>query len=130
MSVATETPPAAASAAERMVDALLARGALKAQDLARATDGGATILMPHPDRTLRMANFSWVPAEWVRTRLGCGGFATVAHSDRRGEGRDGPAVARGPAETAPTFAAGRLCLPRMRSRLPVNDGDSLPGFTG
>src|SRR5690606_28471354 len=28
------------------------------------TDGRATILMPHPERTLRTANFSWAPAEW------------------------------------------------------------------
>ena len=27
-------------------------------------DGRATILMPHPERTLRMANFSWAPREW------------------------------------------------------------------
>ena len=28
-------------------------------------DGRITILMPHPERTLRMANFSWVPPEWT-----------------------------------------------------------------
>ena len=28
------------------------------------TDGRATILMPHPERTLRTANFSWAPADW------------------------------------------------------------------
>lgn len=27
-------------------------------------DGRATILMPHPERTLRTANFSWAPAGW------------------------------------------------------------------
>ena len=27
-------------------------------------DGRATILMPHPERTLRTANFSWAPASW------------------------------------------------------------------
>jgi phosphoribosylformylglycinamidine synthase len=27
-------------------------------------DGRATILMPHPERTLRTANFSWAPREW------------------------------------------------------------------
>src|SRR5690606_28825595 len=29
-----------------------------------STDGRVTILMPHPERTLRTANFSWAPAEW------------------------------------------------------------------
>ena len=28
-------------------------------------DGRATILMPHPERTLRSANFSWAPKDWV-----------------------------------------------------------------
>ncbi|MCR6663445.1 MAG: phosphoribosylformylglycinamidine synthase [Luteimonas sp.] len=27
-------------------------------------DGRATVLMPHPERTLRTANFSWAPAGW------------------------------------------------------------------
>ncbi len=27
-------------------------------------DGRATILMPHPERTLRSLNFSWAPREW------------------------------------------------------------------
>ena len=27
-------------------------------------DGRVTILMPHPERTLRTANFSWAPREW------------------------------------------------------------------
>ena len=27
-------------------------------------DGRATILMPHPERTLRSANFSWAPQDW------------------------------------------------------------------
>jgi phosphoribosylformylglycinamidine synthase len=27
-------------------------------------DGRATILMPHPERTLRAANYSWAPREW------------------------------------------------------------------
>ena len=27
-------------------------------------DGRATLLMPHPERTLRSANFSWAPADW------------------------------------------------------------------
>jgi phosphoribosylformylglycinamidine synthase len=29
-----------------------------------STDGRATILMPHPERTPRSANFSWCPADW------------------------------------------------------------------
>ncbi|MDI9238769.1 phosphoribosylformylglycinamidine synthase [Lysobacter sp. LF1] len=29
-----------------------------------SADGRATILMPHPERTLRSANFSWAPADW------------------------------------------------------------------
>jgi phosphoribosylformylglycinamidine synthase len=29
-----------------------------------SSDGRATILMPHPERTLRTANFSWAPREW------------------------------------------------------------------
>ena len=29
-------------------------------------DGRATILMPHPERTLRTANFSWAPRDWPR----------------------------------------------------------------
>jgi phosphoribosylformylglycinamidine synthase len=28
-------------------------------------DGRVTILMPHPERTLRMANYSWAPREWA-----------------------------------------------------------------
>jgi phosphoribosylformylglycinamidine synthase len=28
------------------------------------TDGRVTIMMPHPERTLRGANFSWAPAQW------------------------------------------------------------------
>jgi len=27
-------------------------------------DGRATILMPHPERTLRTANYSWAPRDW------------------------------------------------------------------
>ena len=27
-------------------------------------DGRATLMMPHPERTLRRANFSWAPADW------------------------------------------------------------------
>ena len=27
-------------------------------------DGRVTILMPHPERTLRTANLSWAPADW------------------------------------------------------------------
>jgi phosphoribosylformylglycinamidine synthase len=27
-------------------------------------DGRATLLMPHPERTLRSANFSWAPPDW------------------------------------------------------------------
>ncbi|HZV37518.1 MAG TPA: phosphoribosylformylglycinamidine synthase subunit PurQ, partial [Pseudoxanthomonas sp.] len=27
-------------------------------------DGRVTILMPHPERTLRAANFSWAPRDW------------------------------------------------------------------
>jgi phosphoribosylformylglycinamidine synthase len=27
-------------------------------------DGRATILMPHPERTPRVANLSWAPADW------------------------------------------------------------------
>ncbi len=30
-------------------------------------DGRATILMPHPERTLRTANFSWAPGDWPET---------------------------------------------------------------
>jgi len=33
-----------------------------------SADGRATILMPHPERTLRMANFSWAPREWTDPR--------------------------------------------------------------
>ena len=29
-----------------------------------SSDGRATILMPHPERTLRTANLSWAPAGW------------------------------------------------------------------
>jgi phosphoribosylformylglycinamidine synthase len=29
-----------------------------------SADGRATILMPHPERTLRTANLSWAPADW------------------------------------------------------------------
>ncbi|MBX9400092.1 phosphoribosylformylglycinamidine synthase [Lysobacter sp. BMK333-48F3] len=29
-----------------------------------SADGRATILMPHPERTLRSANFSWAPKDW------------------------------------------------------------------
>ncbi|MBO7942408.1 phosphoribosylformylglycinamidine synthase subunit PurQ, partial [Streptomyces sp. S9] len=28
-------------------------------------DGRATIMMPHPERTLRAANFSWAPKDWA-----------------------------------------------------------------
>ena len=28
-------------------------------------DGRATILMPHPERTLRTANYSWAPRDWA-----------------------------------------------------------------
>ncbi len=31
------------------------------------TDGRVTILMPHPERTLRTVNFSWAPQEWSDT---------------------------------------------------------------
>ena len=35
-------------------------------------DGRATILMLHPERTLRTANFSWAPADWLEDRRrGC-----------------------------------------------------------
>ena len=27
-------------------------------------DGRVTIMMPHPERTLRTVNFSWAPADW------------------------------------------------------------------
>ena len=27
-------------------------------------DGRVTIMMPHPERTLRGVNFSWAPPEW------------------------------------------------------------------
>ncbi len=30
-------------------------------------DGRATILMPHPERTLRHTNFSWAPSDWPET---------------------------------------------------------------
>jgi phosphoribosylformylglycinamidine synthase len=29
-----------------------------------SADGRVTILMPHPERTLRSVNFSWAPAGW------------------------------------------------------------------
>jgi phosphoribosylformylglycinamidine synthase len=29
------------------------------------TDGRVTILMPHPERTLRTANYSWAPRDWA-----------------------------------------------------------------
>jgi phosphoribosylformylglycinamidine synthase len=29
------------------------------------TDGRVTILMPHPERTLRSANYSWAPRDWA-----------------------------------------------------------------
>jgi phosphoribosylformylglycinamidine synthase len=29
-----------------------------------SADGRATILMPHPERTLRTINLSWAPAQW------------------------------------------------------------------
>ncbi|HEY0660637.1 MAG TPA: phosphoribosylformylglycinamidine synthase [Lysobacter sp.] len=29
-----------------------------------SADGRATILMPHPERTLRVANYSWAPRDW------------------------------------------------------------------
>jgi phosphoribosylformylglycinamidine synthase len=28
------------------------------------SDGRITIMMPHPERSLRTVNFSWAPAEW------------------------------------------------------------------
>jgi phosphoribosylformylglycinamidine synthase len=28
-------------------------------------DGRVTILMPHPERSLRTVNFSWAPAQWA-----------------------------------------------------------------
>jgi phosphoribosylformylglycinamidine synthase len=28
------------------------------------TDGRVTIMMPHPERTLRNVNFSWAPRAW------------------------------------------------------------------
>jgi phosphoribosylformylglycinamidine synthase len=31
------------------------------------TDGRITIMMPHPERTLRTVNFSWAPDEWPET---------------------------------------------------------------
>ena len=31
------------------------------------TDGRVTIMMPHPERTLRTVNFSWAPDEWPET---------------------------------------------------------------
>ena len=30
-------------------------------------DGRITIMMPHPERTLRTLNFSWAPAHWPET---------------------------------------------------------------
>jgi len=30
-------------------------------------DGRVTIMMPHPERTLRSVNFSWAPGEWSDT---------------------------------------------------------------
>ena len=32
-------------------------------------DGRVTILMPHPERTLRVANYSWAPREWSGRQL-------------------------------------------------------------
>ena len=32
-------------------------------------DGRVTILMPHPERTLRVANYSWAPREWSGPQL-------------------------------------------------------------
>ena len=29
-----------------------------------STDGRVTIMMPHPERTLRTVNFSWAPDNW------------------------------------------------------------------
>ncbi|RPH97000.1 MAG: phosphoribosylformylglycinamidine synthase, partial [Lysobacterales bacterium] len=38
-------------------------------------DGRVTILMPHPERTLRGVNFSWAPKEWAGPRSVAGGGA-------------------------------------------------------
>ena len=42
------------------------------------SDGRVTILMPHPERTLRVANYSWAPREWAGwdIRRGCACSAT------------------------------------------------------
>ena len=42
-------------------------------------DGRATILMPHPERTLRSLNFSWHPAEWP----GQSPWMRIFHNARR-----------------------------------------------
>ena len=28
------------------------------------SDGRVTVMMPHPERTLRTVNFSWAPSDW------------------------------------------------------------------
>ncbi len=52
-----------------------------------SSDGRATILMPHPERTLRSANFSWSPQDWpdavalvadVPQRAGVAGLTSLA----------------------------------------------------
>ncbi len=39
-------------------------GSVDAIAAVTSADGRATILMPHPERTLRTANLSWAPSEW------------------------------------------------------------------
>jgi phosphoribosylformylglycinamidine synthase len=38
-------------------------------------DGRVTIMMPHPERTLRSVNFSWAPGAWTGPNSGSGGAA-------------------------------------------------------
>jgi phosphoribosylformylglycinamidine synthase len=53
-------------------------------------DGRVTILMPHPERTLRGVNFSWAPKEWAGPRAvaggGSGGGSGSALGDSSGLG--------------------------------------------
>ncbi|WP_147653446.1 phosphoribosylformylglycinamidine synthase [Vulcaniibacterium gelatinicum] len=67
------TDPAAARVALRYVDGegriasmypLNPNGSADGIAGLTSDDGRVTILMPHPERTLRQANFSWAPREW------------------------------------------------------------------
>ncbi|MGJ4804958.1 phosphoribosylformylglycinamidine synthase [Luteimonas sp. SDU82] len=72
-SFATEGDRAAATVAVRYVDGdgsaattypANPNGSVDAIAGLSSSDGRATILMPHPERTLRRVNFSWAPAQW------------------------------------------------------------------